>query len=140
MSTEPTVVGILETSLYVEDMPRATAFYDRLFGFPKMIDAERLCAYSISGRGVFLLFKRGATVLPVSWPGGILPPHDGSGQYHMAFSITAGAWDGWIERLKAQNVAVESVVNWDSGGRSLYFRDPDGNLLELATPGTWPIY
>jgi len=26
------------------------------------------------------------------------------------------------------------------GGHSIYFRDPDGHLLELATPGLWAIY
>ena len=26
------------------------------------------------------------------------------------------------------------------GGQSVHFRDPDGRLLELATPGLWPGY
>ena len=25
-------------------------------------------------------------------------------------------------------------------GNSVYFRDPDGHLLELATPGLWWVY
>jgi len=137
---QPKVVGVLETSLYVDDMPRAVEFYDRLFAFSKMLSDDRIVAYNVSGRGVLLLFKKKGTTKPVALPGGILPPHDGSGQYHMAFSITADAWDGWMERLRAQGVIVESVFQWESGGRSLYFRDPDGNLLELATPGIWPIY
>jgi len=136
----PAVVAVLETGLYVDDMRRAIEFYDRLFGFPKMFGDGRLCAYNVSGRSVLLLFRKKGTLEPMQMPGGILPPHDGEGQQHMAFSITAEEWDVWISRLADMGVAVESVVNWDAGGRSVYFRDPDGNLLELATPGIWPIY
>ena len=35
---------------------------------------------------------------------------------------------------------MESEVTWPQGGRSLYFRDPDGLLVELATPGLWRNY
>jgi catechol 2,3-dioxygenase-like lactoylglutathione lyase family enzyme len=31
-------------------------------------------------------------------------------------------------------------MEWPRGGTSLYFRDPDGHLVELATPGLWSIY
>jgi len=136
----PEVVAVLETGLYVDDMRRALEFYDRLFGFPKMFGDDRLCAYNVSGRSVLLLFRKKGTLEPMQMPGGILPPHDGDGQQHMAFSITSEAWDDWMRKLGEMAIAVESVVNWDAGGRSVYFRDPDGNLLELATPGIWPIY
>ncbi len=46
----------------------------------------------------------------------------------------------WRARLKACGIAIESEMHWPAGGRSLYFRDPDGNLVELVTPGIWPIY
>jgi NADPH-dependent FMN reductase len=31
-------------------------------------------------------------------------------------------------------IAIESKVQWELGGQSLYFRDPNGNSLELAMP------
>jgi hypothetical protein len=31
-------------------------------------------------------------------------------------------------------------VVWPEGSTSIYFRDPDGHLLELVTPGLWPNY
>jgi catechol 2,3-dioxygenase-like lactoylglutathione lyase family enzyme len=37
-------------------------------------------------------------------------------------------------------VSIEGEMKWPRGGTSLYFRDPDGHLVELATPGLWSIY
>jgi catechol 2,3-dioxygenase-like lactoylglutathione lyase family enzyme len=131
---------VLETALYVKDLRRAMAFYDRLFGFAKMVADPRLCAYSVEGRHVLLLFLEGGTRQPVATPGGMIPKHDGTGTTHLAFAIRAEDFDAWQQRLAAQGVAVESTVKWQEGGRSIFFRDPDGHVLELATPGTWPIY
>ena len=41
---------------------------------------------------------------------------------------------------RANNIAIEGRTTWKRGGESIYFRDPDGHLLELATPGLWAIY
>ena len=136
----PRVTGILETCLYVSDVERSAQFYERLFGFQRMLCNERLCALSVAGRDVLILFLQGATAEPVALPGGILPPHDGSGQSHFAFAIPAGDLAAWGKRLSEAGVSIESRVHWESGGDSLYFRDPDGHLAELATPGVWPIY
>jgi catechol 2,3-dioxygenase-like lactoylglutathione lyase family enzyme len=136
----PQVTGVLETCLYVSDVERSAQFYERLFGFQRMLCNERLCALSVAGRDVLILFLQGATAKPVSLPGGILPPHDGSGQSHFAFAIPVGDLAAWEKRLSEAGVAIESRVHWESGGDSLYFRDPDGHLAELATPGVWPIY
>jgi len=42
--------------------------------------------------------------------------------------------------LIAQGIRIESKVTWPAGGQSLYFRDPDNHLVELATPGIWEVY
>ena len=69
-----------------------------------------------------------------------LPPHGGSrGGYHFAFSIASDDVEAWQGRLESEGVAVESVVTWPRGAKSLYFRDPDRNLAELITPGFWSI-
>jgi catechol 2,3-dioxygenase-like lactoylglutathione lyase family enzyme len=47
------------------------------------------------------------------------------------------AWEEWLQE---KGVQVESKVRWPAGGTSLYLRDPDGHLVELATPGLWSIY
>jgi catechol 2,3-dioxygenase-like lactoylglutathione lyase family enzyme len=136
----PTLTGVLETSLYVTDFERARAFYEGLFALPVLHSDKRMCAYDIAGRGVLLLFKRGESLHAIPVPGGTIPPHDGAGPYHIAFSIAADDLAAWEDRLTAFGVEIEGRTEWPRGGTSLYFRDPDGHLLELATPGLWQGY
>jgi catechol-2,3-dioxygenase len=136
----PALAGVIETAIYVEDIERASFFYESVFELQKMAGDDRFCAYNVAGRDVLLLFKRGATTQPLSLPGGIIPPHDGSGQNHFAFAIASKDLSVWENQLEQHKIVIEGRVNWERGGSSLYFRDPDDNLLELATPGMWPIY
>jgi catechol 2,3-dioxygenase-like lactoylglutathione lyase family enzyme len=46
----------------------------------------------------------------------------------------------WEERLAQNAIAIESRISWPRGGHSIYFRDPDGHLVELITPGCWTIF
>jgi catechol 2,3-dioxygenase-like lactoylglutathione lyase family enzyme len=136
----PGVNGVLETALYVEDVNRAAEFYRDLFDFEVLVADDRLVALGVAGPQVLLLFRKGASASPAPTAGGVIPPHDGQGSLHLAFAISGEAFAEWERCLVERGVAVESVVRWPRGGRSLYFRDPDGNLVELATPGTWAIY
>jgi catechol 2,3-dioxygenase-like lactoylglutathione lyase family enzyme len=135
----PSVHGILETPLYVKDVEKAAAFYRRLFDFATLLDSERLIALDVAGRNVLLLFKEGATKEPFATSGGVIPGHAGSGVTHFAFSIASEDLADWQQRLDAEGVAVESVVNWPGGAQSVYFRDVDENLVELITPDFWRI-
>ena len=135
-----TITGVLESAIYVDDVPRAVEFYRRIFGFEQLEGDDRFCALSVAGRQVFLIFKKGGTLKPVTMPGGVLPPHDGSGSAHFAFSIPAEDLTSWEQCLARNHVEIESRVAWPRGGHSIYFRDPDGNLAELITPGCWTIY
>lgn len=134
------VTGVLETCIYVDDVARSADFYRRIFGFPQLEGDRRFCALDVSGHQVFLIFKKGGTLQPSQLPGGVLPPHDGSGQQHFAFSVPEADLAAWEQRLIDNGVAIESRVSWPRGGRSIYFRDPDGHLAELVTPGCWAIY
>lgn len=136
----PGIGGVLETALYVEDLERSVQFYRSIFQWETLESDDRFCAFNVSGRNVFLLFQKGGTVRPVALPGGVIPPHDGDGKLHTAFSIATSDLKDWEDWLSKKGVTVESKVTWPGGGQSLYFRDPDGHLLELATPGTWSIY
>ena len=135
----PPLLSVLETALYVENLGRAADFYEEIMGLALLYADDRLRAYTVNDRSVLLLFIRGGTVEPVQTGGGLIPPHDGSGRLHMAFAITHAALPKWAAHLEASGVQIEGRSNWKRGGHSLYFRDPDGNLLEVAaTPGLWP--
>jgi len=132
--------GVVETAIHVEDVARSAAFYQRLFDLPKLAGDDRFAALAVPGNAVFLLFKRGGTLEPVPTPGGMIPPHDGSGHMHFAFKISAASLEACARELAEQGIAIESRVQWPLGGTSLYFRDPDEHLVELITPGCWESY
>jgi catechol 2,3-dioxygenase-like lactoylglutathione lyase family enzyme len=136
----PAVTRVLETCLYVDDLDRAVEFYLRLFGFAVMNRDERFCALNIAPGSVLLLFRRGGTLAAIETGHGLIPPHDGQGPLHMALAIPAESLAAWEAKLGQSGVAIESTVRWPRGSVSLYFRDPDGHLIELATPGLWDNY
>jgi Predicted ring-cleavage extradiol dioxygenase len=129
----PKIDGILESSLYVSDVSRSVRFYEEMFGFRVISNFERGCALHAGERQVLLLFKKGASLA-------IQSPHDGDGELHIAFAIPSSELANWESWLQTKGIAVEEKRTWELGGWSLYFRDPDRHLLELATPGTWPVY
>lgn len=135
----PAIAGVIETAVYVDDLERAREFYEGTLMLNVMFEDERIRAYKV-GRSAFLLFKRGASDKNTVMKIGNIPAHDGTGQLHMAFAISADELPAWETLLDEHGVEIEGRVQWPKGGTSIYFRDPDGNLLELATPGLWENY
>jgi len=139
----PAIEGVLESALYVADLERAENFYRNLLNFPILISQERMCALRVPGKNaqghqVLLLFRIGGSTQGEETPGGFIPPHDGHGKLHLAFSIATNELDAWRNHLLENGVEIESEVQANNG-RSLYFRDPDGHAIELATPGLWDV-
>ena len=136
----PGLTGIIETALQVRDLSASAGFYRRVLGLQVIDGNERFCALSVAGRDVLLLFLQGASSSAVDLPGGRVPPHESCGSSHFAFSLDRRYLADWERSLEQNGVAIESRVQWERGGTSLYFRDPDGHLVELATPGVWSVY
>ena len=130
----PKLDRLLESALYVDDPKRSAQFYQRLFGFELIRAGERMHVLSVEGKQILLLCKKGASA-NITSP----PSHDGDGHLHLAFAIRAelDAWETWLGQ---NGVAIEEKITWEVGGCSLYVRDPDHHLVELATPGTWSVY
>jgi catechol 2,3-dioxygenase-like lactoylglutathione lyase family enzyme len=136
----PKLKGILETAIHTEDMACSRAFYEGVLGLAPIYSDDRLSAYAVAGRDVLLVFRKGATGQTVTLPSGTIPGHGGDGALHVAFAIGKEELDRWEAHLASRGVTIEGRNDWERGGRSIYFRDPDGHLLELATPGLWSVY
>jgi catechol 2,3-dioxygenase-like lactoylglutathione lyase family enzyme len=131
---------VLETGVYCDDLARTTEFYRALLALEPMTATERVVSFDAGEGTILLLFHRGVCDQPFQLPGGLVPGHVGTGPAHFAFAIDREDVPMWVERLGTLNIAVESRVDWPRGGHSIYFRDPDGRSVELATPGIWPCY
>ena len=100
----------METSLYVEDLPRSRSFYQRVLGGELFLEDERMVALGVPGGGVLLLFRHGASTDGSDMPGGKIPGHDGGGHLHLAFGIPLGELAAWEAHLATAGVAIESRV------------------------------
>jgi len=125
--------GILETCLYASDLEAAERFYLDVLGLRFLSRVKGRHVFFRCGPGVFLVFNPAAT----SAPG--FPPHGANGPGHVAFRVPSGELEQWRERLRNNSVAIEAEVDWPKGGHSIYFRDPAGNSIELASAAVWGL-
>ena len=130
--------GVLETALYVDDLEAAERFYGAVLGLTKI--------FSVPGRQ--LVFRCQESILLIFDPRrterervvinhGAIPFHGSRGAGHMAFRVSKSELEVWRRHFRAAGVPIESEVAWPNGAHSIYFRDPAGNSLELATPDMW---
>jgi catechol 2,3-dioxygenase-like lactoylglutathione lyase family enzyme len=134
------ITGVLETCLYASDLAAAERFYADALGLPVVGRAANRHVFFRCGEGMFLVFNPAVTGAEVTSVGGVgVPLHGARGPGHAAFRVRDGEIPAWRERLRARGVAIEAEVVWPEGSRSIYFRDPAGNSIELASPRIWGI-
>ena len=131
--------GVLETSLYISDLDRAVKFYREVLGLrlieDKCFEGGRGAALQVgTGPSVMLLFRAELTL-----QGGMLLPHGTTGAGHVAFRIEPEEIPAWRERLRTHGVPIEQEFAFGDNPPSIYFRDPDGNVLELAVETIWAL-
>ena len=128
----PRITGILETVLYVADVDRAERFYRDVMGLTQIGKEPGRHVFFRVGSGVLLLFRAQTTR-----QSGSLPPHGADGEIHVCFTTSPAEYEVWKRRIQKHGIAILQETEW-AQGRSFYFRDPDGNLLELANADIWP--
>jgi catechol 2,3-dioxygenase-like lactoylglutathione lyase family enzyme len=126
---------ILESALYVDDLAQAQDFYGQVLGLELHSQLPGRHLFFHCGDGMLLIFNPRAT----SKSSGDIPTHGASGPGHVAFGIQEADLPNWKAHLQQHNVAIETEITWPSGGRSIYFRDPAGNSVELVTPKIWGL-
>jgi catechol 2,3-dioxygenase-like lactoylglutathione lyase family enzyme len=126
------VEHIFETILYADDLEAAEHFYSRVLGLEVVQSSDIIVAFRCK-QGVLLIFDPENS----GKPGRSVPSHGCKGPGHVAFAVRDEELDSWRLQLAENEVEIEAEVEWNSGGRSIYFRDPAGNSLELVSPTLW---
>ena len=58
---------------------------------------------------------------------------------HFALEIDKKDYEYYKRVLIQNNIGIEKEIKLDRESKSLYFRDPAGNLVEVITKGEWPV-
>ena len=128
------VRSVVETAIYVDDLNVAEDFYQRVLGLNVIAKKQdRHVFFQVGDSNVLLAFNPNTTRFEKD------TPHGASGPGHFALGIELHSYDDWRQHLRTHGVRIESEVEWPVGGRSIYFRDPAGNSVELITPGVWSL-
>jgi len=136
----PELNAILEAALYCDDLDAAERFYGEVCGLERISRDPVRHVFFRCGPAVLLIFDPAQTESDLrSVAGAVIPTHGTRGPGHLAFRAEPDSREHWREHLRRHGVAVESEVDWPGGGWSIYFRDPAGNSLELATAALWGL-
>lgn len=123
--------GIHHIGINVRDLDRAEEFYTRVLGFEV---AERYAEeirhlMLATGETGLHLFETPALEMEEA-----IDRLSGQGYAHLAFEVSRNLFPKIIEELKNKKVAIDSGPIVLGKGESVYFKDPDGNHLEIRCP------
>lgn len=133
----PAPARLLEAALYVTDLRAAAAFYGGVMGLKEVVRVEGRHIFYRVGDAILLVFNPQATAEGSSNPRLPVPAHGAHGPGHLCFAASRVEIAQWRARLEAAGYPVEADFDWPNGARSIYFRDPAGNSLEIAEPRLW---
>jgi catechol 2,3-dioxygenase-like lactoylglutathione lyase family enzyme len=120
------IIGIAHFSIPVSDVKRSREFYCDVVGCKHLFSTPKGHMSFIDAGGTCLILVKQAT--PVN------PVLQGSEGVHNSFTIAPDQFQGAVERLKAKGVELIGEEDRQGGivnGPRVYFRDPDGTVLEF---------
>ena len=124
-STFQAIRAIDYTVIFVRDMDAMRHFYETLLGF----SLQRVLS---SG---WIEFRIGGNTLALAIPSRTAsdrPVPVGSAALQLAFKVSVAEVDACAEELVRKGISLVSPpTDQVFGHRTLFFRDPDGNLLEV---------
>ncbi|UFS74381.1 VOC family protein [Tardiphaga sp. 37S4] len=124
-STFQAIRAIDYTVIFVRDMDAMRHFYETLLGF----SLQRVLS---SG---WIEFRIGSNTLALAMPSRTASDHPipvGSAALQLAFKVSVAEVDACAEELVRKGISLVSPpTDQVFGHRTLFFRDPDGNLLEV---------
>jgi len=131
----PRLDGILETVLYCAPADRAEVerFYSEVLGLARVARWGDGTSFRV-GPGVLLVFD----LEQLADRDDPIADHGTAGPGHVCLLAAPDDYERWREHLGAQGVEIAHEHEWSEGRRSFYFRDPAGNLLEIAGEDIWP--
>jgi catechol-2,3-dioxygenase len=129
---------VVETCIYSSDLQSMKNFYAGILGLSVIQEEQDKLIFLKAGKSMLLIFDPMRTrsnngSLPVH--GAVTPPSC----IHFAMEIEEQEYHASKQLLTSNRIVIEKEVNWNSQAKSIYFRDPAGNLVELITPGGWPV-
>lgn len=114
-------------------------FYVNRLGLDLVLEEEKRHVFLKAGKSMLLIFNPENTSLAANstFPthGAYTPPSS----IHFALEIEQVGYEAAKTILIQKKIAIEKEMSWGSGGKSIYFRDPAGNLVEIVTKGQWPV-
>lgn len=138
MSEIPQATGVLEAALYARDLDAARAFYGGVLGLEEVIARENTFVFFRCGNSMVLIFNPEETQKqPLPPPALPVPGHGADGAGHLCLAASGEELARWKRHLIDSGVEIEAEITWPNGARSIYFRDPAGNSLEIAEPRLW---
>ncbi len=107
-------------SLWAEDVAAAAHFYRDVIGLKLLMHDPHRPHFDLGGS--YLVILKGRPV----------PPLDSAPARFPIVAFAVDDLDAAIEHLRAHHVDLPWGVEEDAGSRWVMFRDPAGNLIELA--------
>ena len=128
---------IIETSIYSTDLSKMKEFYVNRLGLEYVSEQLGRHVFLKTDKNMLLIFNPEVTTIEKDTIHGATTPPS---MVHIALEIEPNEYEMAKDLLIKNDIDVEKEIEWGNeiNSRSIYFRDPAGNLVEFITKGHWP--